>query len=140
MPKVVIDANVIVSSLYGGTPRKAFIKALRTCEIYISPDIKQELLGLLEVIEDKLGKIKTRRLRSILLSLLSNTKEINPSKKIKLSRDNKDNAYLDLCLKVRADYLLTGDKDLLEISSIKLKASGLNRLQIISPNTFLSEK
>ena len=139
MPKAVIDANVMVSALFGGTPRKAFLKALKTCDIYISPDIRLELLGLLDEIGDKLGSTKIRRLRSIILRLLSTSKEIIPAKKIELSRDKKDNAYLNLCLKVRADFLLTGDKDLLEIPARKLKSSGLNRLKIISPKVFLSE-
>ncbi|MBI4842951.1 MAG: putative toxin-antitoxin system toxin component, PIN family [Nitrospirae bacterium] len=140
MPKVVIDASVIVSSLFGGTPRKAFLKALKTCDVYISPDIKQELSGLLHELEGKLGNAGTRRLRSIIVRLASYAKEINPSKKLALSRDSTDNAYLNLCFAVRADFLLTGDKDLLEIPAKKLKSFGLNRLDIVSPKTFLSSK
>jgi len=139
MPKVVIDANVIVSAMFGGTPRKAFLKALRTCDVYISPEIRLELSGLLNALEDKLDRSKIRRLRSIVLNLLSSSKEVVASKKIELSRDKKDNAYLNLCLRVRADFLLTGDKDLLDISPKKLKPSGLNRLKIVSPDVFLSE-
>jgi putative PIN family toxin of toxin-antitoxin system len=139
MPKVVIDANVIVSAMFGGTPRKVFLKALRTCDVYISPEIKLELSGLLNELEDKLDRSKIRRLRSIVLNLLSASKEVVASKKIELSRDKKDNAYLNLCLRVRADFLLTGDKDLLEIPPRKLKPSGLNRLRIVSPDVFLSE-
>jgi putative PIN family toxin of toxin-antitoxin system len=139
MPKVVIDANVIVSAMFGGTPRKAFLKALRTCDVYVSPEIKLELSGLLNELEDKLDRSKIRRLRSIFLNLLSASKEVVASKKIELSRDKKDNAYLNLCLRVRADFLLTGDKDLLEIPPRKLKPSGLNRLRIVSPDVFLSE-
>jgi len=140
MSKVVIDANVIVSSLFGGTPRKAFLKALKRCDVYISPDIGQELTGLLDELEGKLGRSKIRRLRSIIMRLASYAKEVKPSKKIELSRDNKDNAYLNLCLAVRADFLLTGDKDLLEIPVKQLKSFGLNRLKIVSPNTFLSSE
>jgi putative PIN family toxin of toxin-antitoxin system len=139
MPKVVIDANVIVLAIFGGTPRKAFLKALRTCDVYISPEIKLELSGLLDGLENKLGRSGIRRLRSIVLNLLSASKEVASGKKIELSRDKKDNAYLNLCLRVRADFLLTGDKDLLEISPKKLKPSGLNRLKIVSPDVFLSE-
>lgn len=139
MLKVVIDANVTVSAMFGGTPRKAFLKALRTCDVYISPEIKLELSGLLDELEGKVGRSGIRRLRSIFLNLLSTSKEVVAGKKIELSRDKKDNAYLNLCLKVRADYLLTGDKDLLEISSKKLRVSGLNRLKIVSPEVFLSE-
>ena len=140
MPKVVIDANVIVSSLFGGTPRKAFLKALKTCDVYISPEIRQELSGLLDELEGKLGRTRIRRLRSIIMRLASYAKEVNPSKKIELSRDNKDNAYLNLCLAVRADFLLTGDKDLLEIPVKELESFGLNRLNIVSPKTFLSSE
>jgi len=139
MPKVVIDANIIVSAMFGGTPRKAFLKALRTCDVYISPEIKLELSGLLDELEDNLDRSKIRRLRSIFLNLLSASKEVVASKKIELSRDKKDNAYLNLCLRVRADFLLTGDKDLLEIPLRKLKSSGLNRLKIVLPDVFLSE-
>jgi putative PIN family toxin of toxin-antitoxin system len=139
MPKVVIDANVIVSAMFGGIPRKAFLKALRTYDVYVSPEIKLELSGLLNELENKLDRPKIRRLRSIVLNLLSTSKEVAASKKIELSRDKKDNAYLNLCLRVRADFLLTGDKDLLEISPKKLKPSGLNRLKIVSPDVFLSE-
>ncbi len=140
MPKVVIDANVIVSSLFGGTPRNAFLKALKTCDIYISPEIRQELSGLLDELEGKLGGAKIRRLRSIIIRLTSYAKEVSPSKKLELSRDKKDNSYLNLCLAVRADFLLTGDKDLLEIPVRKLKSFGLNRLTIVSPKIFLTSE
>ncbi len=138
MHKVVIDANVIVSALFGGTPRNAFLKAMKTCDIYISPDIRLELLSLLDEMEDKLGSARIKRLRSIILKLLSNAKEVIPARNIELSRDKKDNAYLNLCLKTRAHFLLTGDKDLLEIPPRKLKSAGLNRLRIILPEVFLS--
>ncbi|MEW6002533.1 MAG: putative toxin-antitoxin system toxin component, PIN family [Nitrospirota bacterium] len=137
MPKVVIDANVIVSSLFRGTPRKAYLKALKECDIYISQDILQELSGLLDELEGKLDNQKMRRLRSIITRLASYAKEVNSSKKIELSRDKKDNAYLNLCLATRADFLLTGDRDLLEIPVKELKSVGLNRLKIVSPKTFL---
>jgi predicted nucleic acid-binding protein len=101
--------------------------------------IKLELSGLLDGLENKLGRSGIRRLRSIVLNLLSASKEVASGKKIELSRDKKDNAYLNLCLRVRADFLLTGDKDLLEISPEKLKPSGLNRLKIVWPDVFLSE-
>jgi putative PIN family toxin of toxin-antitoxin system len=140
MPKVVIDANVIVSSLFGGTPRKAFLRALKTCDVFISPEIGQELSGLLDELEGKLGRTGIRRLRSIIMRLTFYAKEVSPARKIELSRDNKDNAHLNLCLAVRADFLLTGDKDLLDIPIKELKSFGLNRPNRVSPDTFLSSK
>lgn len=139
MHKVVVDANVVVSALFGGKPRRAFLKAIRTCKVYVSPEIRQELFYLLEAIEERIDRSKLKRLRTILTTLLSTAEELVPLKRIDLSRDKKDNAYLALCLKAKADYLLTGDKDLLEIPSARLKSAGLNRLKIISPDKFLSE-
>lgn len=139
MPKVVIDANVIVSALFGGTPRKAFLRAVRTCDVYISPEIMRELAGVLDELETVIGWQGARRLRSIIMKLASYAIEVSPSKKIELSRDKKDDAYLSLCLSVRADYLLTGDNDLLEISERKLRSAGLNRLVIVSPVKFLQQ-
>jgi len=46
---------------------------------------------------------------------------------------------MNLSLRVRAEFLLTGDKYLLAIPSKKLKSSGLNRLKIVSPDMFSSE-
>jgi predicted nucleic acid-binding protein len=50
-----------------------------------------------------------------------------------LTRDAKDDHYLSLCKEVRADFLITGDKDLLSIS---LKNNGISCL-IVSPQDFL---
>lgn len=137
--KVVVDASVIVSAMFGGKPRKAFLKALKRCHVYVSPDIKTELTSLLDELRDRVDESKLRRLRVIISSLLSIAEEVVPSKKINLSRDEKDNAYLALCHKTRADYLLTGDKDLLEIPIRRLKSAGLNRLKVVTPDSFLSE-
>lgn len=139
MHKVVVDANVIVSALFGGRPRRAFLKALSICKVYVSPEIRQELFYLLEALEERIDRSKLKRLRTILTNLLSTAEELVPSKRIDLSRDKKDNAYLALCLKAKADYLLAGDKDLLEIPAKRLKSAGLNRLKIITPDRFLSE-
>lgn len=140
MPKkVVVDASVIVSAIFGGKPRKAFLKALRNCNLYISPEIKKELFYLIDACEDRIDKSKLKRLRHIITILLSTADEIIPLKRIDLSRDKTDNAYLALCYRIRADYLITRDKDLLNIPVERLKSAGLNRLKIVSPEMFLSE-
>ena len=53
-----------------------------------------------------------------------------------LSRDAKDDHYLSLCKEARANYLVTGDKDLLSISQDKLKANGIS-CKIVTPQEFL---
>jgi predicted nucleic acid-binding protein len=55
---------------------------------------------------------------------------------VALSRDPKDDYYLSLCKEAGADFLITGDKDLLSISQGKLKKSGIS-CQVIAPQEFL---
>lgn len=44
---------------------------------------------------------------------------INVTSNIKICRDSKDNFLLNLAIDSKANYLVTGDKDLLEIKKIK---------------------
>lgn len=44
---------------------------------------------------------------------------IEVSSRIELCRDHKDNFLLNLAVDSKADYLVTGDKDLLEVKKIK---------------------
>jgi len=53
-----------------------------------------------------------------------------------LSRDPKDDHYLSLCKEVGAEFLITGDKDLLSLSQDRLKANGIS-CRIVTPKEFL---
>jgi uncharacterized protein len=62
-----------------------------------------------------------------LLEIIAEKIEIEP--KHSINRDPKDNFLLDLIDFSRADYLITGDKDLLELNPFKTA-------QILSPSEF----
>ncbi len=55
----------------------------------------------------------------------------NIEKKYTLCRDLKDNFLLDLAVTAEADFLVTGDKDLLEIKT-------LENVKILSPTDFIN--
>jgi predicted nucleic acid-binding protein len=54
-----------------------------------------------------------------------------------ICRDEKDNMVLECCIAADADFLITGDKDLLEIEESVLRNVS-SKLKIISPKGFLS--
>ena len=56
-----------------------------------------------------------------------------------LSRDPNDDHYLSLCKETEADFLVTGDKDLLAISTKALLKNGI-MTRIVTPHDFLSEQ
>jgi len=59
-----------------------------------------------------------------------------PKRRLLISRDPEDNMVLECCLAARAELLITGDRDLLEIPRTALWQAGLRRLQILRPSDY----
>jgi len=138
MAKVVIDANVIISAAFGGKPLEAVVRALKEHEVYLSLTIEQELEGVISGLSKKLTKEQILFIREKFQQLLSLAKRISISTRVVLSSDAKDDHYLSLCKEARADFLITGDKDLLSISQESLKKNEISCL-IVSPQDFLEK-
>jgi putative PIN family toxin of toxin-antitoxin system len=136
MAKVVIDANVIISAAFGGKPLEAVIRALEDHEVYFSLTIKRELQEVISGLSKKLTKEQILFIQEEIQQLLSLAKCISISTHVVLSRDAKDDHYLSLCKEAKADFLITGDKDLLSISQEELRKNGISCM-IVTPQTFL---
>ncbi len=138
MAKVVIDANVIISAAFGGKPLEAVVHALEEHEVYLSHTIEQELEGVISALSKKLTKEQIFFIREKLQQLLNLAKHISVSTHVVLSRDAKDDHYLSLCKEAGADFLITGDKDLLSISRESLEKNEISCL-IVPPQEFLEK-
>ena len=136
MAKVVVDANVIISAAFGGKPLEAVVRALEDHEVYLSEAIAQELMGVLSGLSKKLSKDQISFIRGKTEQLLALSKPISISTHVVLSRDPKDDHYLSLCKEVGAEFLVTGDKDLLSLSQDRLKTNGIS-CRIVTPQEFL---
>jgi putative PIN family toxin of toxin-antitoxin system len=136
MAKVVIDANVMISAAFGGKPLEAVGRALKEHDVFISESILKELEGVLKRLSKKLSPEQIRYLQERVGQLLKVAHRIPVSTHLSLSRDAKDDHYLSLCKEAQADFLITGDKDLLNLGPEALKKNGIACL-IISPANFL---
>ena len=136
MAKVVIDANVIISAAFGGKPLEAVVRAIKEHEVYLSQSIKEELRGVISKLSKKLSEEQVSFIQEKMKQILNMAKHIPVSTHVALSRDTKDDHYLSLCKEVEADFLITGDKDLLNIPQVTLKKNGIS-CQIITPQTFM---
>jgi uncharacterized protein len=113
--KVIIDTNLWISFLIG--------KELQTLkELIVNERIKliitDQLLTEIKMVtaRDKLKKYFDQDKVTDLISLLNIVSEKVKIKKIEAAcRDPKDDFLLALSKESKADYLVTGDKDLLEI-------------------------
>jgi putative PIN family toxin of toxin-antitoxin system len=136
MAKIVIDANVIISAAYGGKPFEVVIRALPDHEVYLSESIGRELEGAFLKLSRKLSKEQILFIQEKVRQVLAMASCVPVATQVTLSRDAKDDHYLSLCKEVKADFLITGDKDLLSISPEDLKENGISCL-IVTPNSFL---
>ena len=136
MAKMVIDANVVISAVFGGKPLEAVARALKEHDVFVSTSILQELEGVLKRLSKKLSPEQIGYLQETMNQLLRVAHRIPVSTHLSISRDPKDDHYLSLCKEAQADFLITGDKDLLSLRAEVLKKNGIACL-IITPATFL---
>ena len=138
MAKIVIDANIIISAAFGGKPLEATAAALSKHNVYLS----REIVGELRAVFVKLSKKLTdEQMKTIVIKfdeLVAKAALVEVGKPVTLSRDAKDDHYLSLCKTIEADFLITGDKDLLCIERGTLRKEGI-LTRIVNPGEFLEE-
>lgn len=130
--RVIFDTNIWISFLIGKRLRilKNLI-ATHQITIVLSEQLLQELQLVAQ--RPKLRKRFSEPKVEELLDFLTIIGEVyQPSQGNLLSRDPKDNFLLDLAEVSKADFLVTGDKDLLVLNPFQ-------RTQIITPADFESE-
>ena len=128
--RVVLDTNVILSGLLGGTTRTVLDALfLNRFRLVTSNALLTELTVVL----------KRPQWRSVLASaacsdfmalVRDDAVVVSPTKSVVLCRDPEDNALLECALAGRVDYLVTGDHDLLTLRSF-------HSTRILRPAEFL---
>lgn len=129
--KVVLDSNVLVSGIFfGGMPEKILEAWMqRKFEIFVTPSIFEEYGNTLEA----LAGGKAEALTTYWIASIAEHAHhvVDPPHPLKICRDPDDDKFLYCAASIKADFLVTGDKDLKELEvSFDFK--------IVSPRTFLS--
>jgi len=129
MPRIVIDANVFVSVVLGGQITG------KICELLISGDLKlvysRSLFDELKfVLSRKEFEFNQPQIDRILTFIETNGELVFPAEKVSVCRDPKDNPILECAVSGKADFIVTGDKDLLTLKSFR-------KIPIVTPRKFL---
>ncbi|MDZ8222664.1 putative toxin-antitoxin system toxin component, PIN family [Nostoc sp. ChiVER01] len=130
---IVIDTNVLLSAALSpdGTARKALDKVYKEFFIAQSDETYQELKT--RIYKRKFDKYISDEERQDFLDVVKKySKFIEIKSQVKICRDPDDNKFLELAKDSSAEFLLTGDQDLL---SLNILAEYEN--QIITPRDFL---
>lgn len=136
--RIVLDANILVSAIFGGIPSRAVTKAMEEGNVFLSSQTLKELLTLGHRLGKKLSLHQMISWNKLYLPLITQMHVFEVKNKVQLCRDPKDDAYLSLAMEASADFLVTGDKDLLSVSSKILEQHGLDHLLIVNPRDFLT--
>ncbi len=130
-PRAVLDTNVMVSALlFGGIPGR-LIPLWQTRRIVplLSAEVLKEYLKVLSYPKFKLRPEEIRGL--INLELLPYVEPVKVSSRLRIVKDDpSDDKFLSLALDGRADYVVSGDKHLLEIEFYR-------KMRIITAEAFL---
>jgi len=120
--RIVIDTNLWISFLISNTYSKLDILIQENkVKIIFSNELLYEFLDV--VARPKLKKyFTTEDVNKILTSIQNHSDFIAVKSKADVCRDKKDNFLLALCEDGKADYLLTGDEDLLVLKKYKKTA------------------
>ncbi len=130
--RFVLDANVIISALLfkNSEPRRAFDKALDNGDILLSVPVLLELNEVLT--RKKFRKYLLENERKDFLASLAREAELKEiEEKIRVCRDPKDDKYLELAVNGKAEFIITGDNDLLVLNPFR-------SIKIITPVQFLA--
>lgn len=127
--KIVIDTNIWISYLLGGLLQDIDKKLiLREIKVVVSDEMLKELSEVSG--RPKFKNIFTAKRIKELFSLLdSYAIVVLPCEKVDVCRDKKDNFLLEVALEGEADYLITGDEDILVLGSF-------HNTKIIRPKDF----
>lgn len=129
--KIVLDTNVLISGVvFGGKPRE-ILEMVRN----------KELLGITSpVLLAELGDVLSKKImypKSKVLQVEKKMRKIfrvvHPIKPISAVADDDDNRVLEAAIEGKCEYVVTGDKDLLDLRNYK-------GIKILTPGEFLTEK
>ena len=117
--KIVIDTNIFISFLLNDTYSKLdkYLQA-NNVQILFSEELLNELLNV--VGRPKFKKyFSQNEIEGLLNNIHIHGDFVKVVSTVDICRDKKDNFLLALCLDGSADYLVTGDQDLLVLKKFK---------------------
>jgi putative PIN family toxin of toxin-antitoxin system len=118
--RVVIDTNVLISGLFSttSTPALAVEKAITSAQLIATEATLRELIE--KLLLPKFDRYVARNRREALLQRMASVVEIvEVLQHVRASRDPTDDKFLEAAVNGRANVLVTGDRDLLELNPLR---------------------
>ena len=128
--KVVLDTNILISAIaFGGKSEEVLNLVLDEKIIAVSSPV---LLAEFQEVYKKKFPLKFADLELTLESIEEIFKIIRPNKSLKIVRDEDDNRVLETAVEGKCDYIITGDRELLQLGTFR-------NIKILTPDQFLKK-
>jgi len=134
--RAVVDTNVLISGLFGikDSPSSQILKAIRTQKIILvtSPMILEEVGDVVN--RERIVELTKMSLdeRVDFIDKLVERSDVTAGKQLagQVGRDRKDDKFIACAVEAKANYLITGDEDLLVLEEYE-------GTRIVTPREFL---
>lgn len=115
--KIVIDTNIIASSIYFGGKPLILVDLLVNdkVEACVSESIMFEYHDIVGRMQKKYQRLADAR---NIDEILSHCKVVSPKKHFQICRDSNDNKFIDCAVEGKCIYIVSGDKDLLTLENV----------------------
>jgi putative PIN family toxin of toxin-antitoxin system len=131
--KVVIDTNVFVSSFFGGNPRK-IVDMWKQGKLTLC--LSKEIVSEYTTVLDRIGLENQKELKEIFSLFARGIHSVfsgkTPVLKVVID-DPDDDKLIECAVALKAEYIISGDKDLLEVSEYM-------GIKILNPREFLNRE
>jgi len=110
-------------------------KAVSESHICISRALLKEYRDVPSALASQ-GKITVEQFNTLIAGIaavVATASMVRPRKKVKVCRDASDDMVLECCLAAKAEYLVTGDKDLLSLKDLPFP------LKIVTPKDYFQQ-
>ena len=128
--RICLDTNVLLSGIFWkGIPGRiidAWIE--EKFDVIVSPSVLEEYISVLRRLGSSVDLSLVEKWIPVIFEKVLTI--LVPSSSLQWSRDSDDDQFIELALAGKADYLVSGDRDLLDLV-------GTLPIRIVSPRNFL---
>lgn len=115
--KIVVDTNIIISgTFFGGYPARVLEYILDDkCQAFVSDEIIDEYRYIAEkFVLTNQGLFGKTYLNKLLEKMIL----IQPTSRVEICRDPKDDKFIECAIDAKALYIVSGDQDLLVLKNV----------------------
>lgn len=117
-PRIVFDTNILISIFVfpGGTLQEIFERIIRKDYIL---GISQEIIREFENVLKKKFSLSADKITATTEFLRRNSMLVKPQSRLNIIKDESDNRILECAAAFHADYIISGDKHVLDLKKYK---------------------